>query len=108
MTSRSEAKAARDYGMSLAVERADRAQINWSDVALQFIRVYALRNRKVKFIAEDVVAAALEYGLAAPPDKRSWGSPFRKASSLGIIRRCGYGVSNNRHCSPTPLWQTAL
>lgn len=81
-------------------------QINWSDVALQFIRVYALKNRKVKFIAEDVVDAALEYGLQPPPDKRAWGSPFSKAAKMGIIRRCGYGVSKNRHCSPTPLWQS--
>lgn len=107
MTTRTEARAARDHGMSLAVERADRDQVNWSDVALQFIRVYALKNRRVKFIAEDVVAAALEYGLQPPPDGRAWGWPLRKAAKLGIIKQCGYGIARNRHMSPCPLWTAA-
>ncbi len=101
-----QAKAERDTGIERAVAKADRRDNGWSDRAYRWIVQYARLHKT--FISEDCTADAAEAGLASPADPRAWGHPFKKASKDGVIRRIGFGISQRRHLSPTPLWESQL
>lgn len=96
--------AARDAGITSAAKHADEDCPRWTDRAYDWICKYAAEHST--FISEECTAAAMASGLPAPGDDRSWGHPFRRASHDLIIKRIGYGTSNRRHQSSTPLWQS--
>jgi len=97
---------ARDTGMKQALDHAEEVRSNWGDEAYEWIRRYAKVNKR--FISEHCTAWAAEQGFKSPTDPRAWGMVFRRASKDGIIVRVGYATSLKRHCSPTPLWESAL
>lgn len=97
-------QAARDAGMSSVAQHADQDHPRWTDLAFKWICKYAEDNST--FISEECTAAAIASGLPRPADDRAWGQPFRKASYELIIKKIGYGISNRRHQSPTPRWQS--
>lgn len=96
------AKAARDEGMQRAADHANRAIPGWGDLALQFLRLYALRH--AEFTSEQVRHAADDWGLIAPPTAKAWGQVYRRAAREGVIEKAGYAVALERHYSPCPLW----
>lgn len=97
-------KSARNAGITRVAEHADEIEPRWTDRAYDWICRYAAEHST--FISEECTAAAIEAGIPAPHDDRAWGHPFRRASYDLIIKRIGYGISNRRHQSPTPRWQS--
>lgn len=100
------ARAARDAGMTQALEHAERVNDEWPDMAYAFLCRYARGH--AEFISETLTNEAIRMGYGSPADARSWGSLFAKAARAGVIQRIGYGVSQRRHCSPTPLWRSLV
>lgn len=98
------ARAARDEGISRAVDRVDRAIAGWSDLAFDFIKLYAQQHRGQTFIGRDITQAAKSWGLIEPPNDKAWGGPMLRASRAGVIRKIGTAPDPNRHCNPVPLW----
>lgn len=94
------ARAARDAGIAQAAEHAGPT---WGDNALSFLTNYA-QTAVGPFLSEDVVAAAERWQMAAPTDKRAWGSVFQTASKRGLIKRVGYGQARTSHLAAKPLW----
>lgn len=101
------ARAARDEGISRAVDRADRAVAGWSDLAFEFIKLFAQQSGGNEFIGRDIVVAAKSYGLIQPPNDKAWGGPIQRAARAGIIRRVGAAPDPNRHMVLVPLWVMA-
>lgn len=102
----SAARAERDAGMLQAAQHAEDLQPKWGELAIERIRAYAATH--AEFISEECTDWAAAQGFTSPADPRAWGAPFQKAARLGIIRKVGYGVSQRRHLSPTPLWQSLV
>ncbi len=100
------ARADRDAGMSQAFDHAQRVDDTFGQRAEAFIYSYARSHRQ--FISEECTAAAERVGLVSPADSRAWGAPFQRAARNGVIRKAGYGISQRRHLSPTPLWQSLV
>ena len=99
------AETERDIGMARAARHAEDVKPCWNDEAYEWIRRFAKIKRR--FISEECTAWAAEHGFRSPTDPRAWGAPFRRAAVDGIIVRVGYGTSLRRHCSPTPMWESA-
>jgi hypothetical protein len=107
MSDLSQARQERDEGMSLAVERADRAISAWSELAIAWIRLYAQQHRGQQYTGRQIVLASRESGVIQPPNDKAWGSPMQRAARAGVIRRVGTVPDPNRHCNPVPLWESA-
>lgn len=98
------ARASRDEGISRAVDRADRAVAGWSDLAFEFVKLYAQQNKGRRFIGRDITQAAKEWGLAEPTNEKAWGGPLQRAARAGVIRKVGAEPDPNRHMALVPLW----
>ena len=101
------ARAARDEGMARAEDKANREVSGWSELALQYIRLFASTRKGVTFTGLELRLASIEYGLIQPTNPKAWGSPLQRASRMGIIKRVGTVPDPNRHCNPVPLWKAA-
>lgn len=101
------ARLERNEAMQRAVEAADGRVPKWSSVALEFIRLYAMRNRGKTFIGRDITQAAKAYGLESPASEKAWGSPIQRAVREGILIKVGFAQDPNRHCSPVPLFRAS-
>lgn len=95
---------ARNAGMDRSARHADENCPAWTEQAYAWIKNYSADHPT--FISEECTAAAEKAGLPSPTDARAWGHPFRRASHDMIIKRIGFGISNRRHQSPTPRWQS--
>jgi hypothetical protein len=92
--------------MKSAVEHADRVSHAWSALAFMFVQQYASRRTEgERFLTEDIVKAASEWGVTDPPDRRAWGAVINRAVRAGFIVRDGY--REDRYCSPKSLWRKA-
>lgn len=107
-TSHDDAALKRDTGMALAEDKANREKQDWSGDALFALEKYCVAHPDDKFLAEDVRAwgEALEF-VSAPANSRAWGAVFRRAASIGIIRKVGYGPAASSNLSPKCLWKAA-
>lgn len=94
----------RKFGIECSARHADENSPRWTDQAYDWICKYAETHSV--FISEECTRAAMEAGLPSPTDDRAWGHPFQRASRDLIIKKIGYGISNRRHQSPTPKWQS--
>jgi hypothetical protein len=101
-----QARAKAASGMRQALEHAQAIEPTWGDRAYLWIIEYAKKHRR--FISEECTQMAEASGFASPADPRAWGIPFRRASRKGIIRKIGFGISQRRHLSPTPLWESLV
>lgn len=99
-------RAQRDAGMTQAIQHAERVELDWPDLAYAFLIRYARTH--ATFISEEATAEADRLGYGSPADDRAWGGVFLRASRAGLIRRIGYGISQRRHLSPTPLWRSLV
>lgn len=70
-----------------AYEQAEEVVENWGDLALSFLRGYAMQHQRV--FGEDVTKAAEKWGLVAPTDKRAWGGVYIRAQHLAILQDDG-------------------
>lgn len=100
------ARRERDSGMAMVEQAAINANPKWPDVALEYLKLYAIRAGANRFTAEDVLAQAVIDRIIEPPNPKAWGGPFKRAATLGIIRKVGYDVCHKRHASPTILWES--
>lgn len=101
------ARSARDEAMQAAVDAADGRVPKWSEVAFQYIRLYAQQHRGVRFIGRDITQAAKAYGLESPATEKAWGGPILRAVRAGVLVKVGYAPDANRHCSPVPQFEAA-
>ena len=106
MITTQEARRKADTGMTMAAEHADDVTPRWTDVAEQFLTVYAVRNWL--FMGEEVVEAAREWGLVEPPDARAWGAVFKRAARAGVIVKDGYGKARTSNLSMKPVWRSLV
>jgi uncharacterized protein len=94
--------------------REDREELDriyfrrWKKIAVGYVRVYAVRHRKDLFIADDVIAAAWEYGLDQPINSKNWGPVFQEAQDMEIIASTGTVHAPNRRNSMTTLWRSLV
>ena len=95
-------RAERNEAMQRAVDAADGRVPKWSDVALEYVRLYAIQHRGERFIGRDVTQAAKAYGLESPANDKAWGAVLMRAAREGVIRKVGYAQDRNRHLSPVP------
>lgn len=105
------ARAARDAGMTQALQHAERVDDEWPELAYGFLFRYARTHEQ--FISEEATAEAARLGLGSPADPRAWGAIFKRAAStangaMPFIQKVGYGISQRRHLSPTPLWRSLV
>ena len=99
------ARAARDEGISRAVDHAESDSPGWGELAFRYIQLYAQQHRGERFIGRDIVLASKAYGLIQPPTDKAWGGPMQKAAKRGVLRKVGTAPDPNRHCNPVPLWE---
>jgi hypothetical protein len=95
----------RDVGINRAVNRADRDNPQWSEDAMHALEMYCKAHPDAQFLGEQVRAWGEGLELVEPPaDGRAWGAVFRRAASLGIIRRVGYAPAMSSNLAPKCLW----
>lgn len=88
---------------------------NWIRLAVQFLRVFMIRERAVSncvlFTAEDVAKAAFEDCIPDPGSLRAWGPVFQRAKREGLIQQARNEITGaeyrvltgSKHRSP--LWE---
>ena len=101
------AQAQRDRGIASSAAHAEQVIDGWSNLALEYVRLFAMRNSGT-FTAEDVLEAADRDGIIKPPTDRAYGAVFRRAARLGIIARAGTGVCRKRHMSICVAWRSLV
>jgi hypothetical protein len=105
---RQTAEAKRDTGMALAEDKANRDAPFWSDRALLAVEKYCLAHPGQKFLGEDVREwAEAKRMVSVPENEKAWGSVFRRAANLKIIRKIGYAPARSSNLSPKCLWRAA-
>ncbi len=100
-------RAAAQEGIDRAVAHAERDVPGWGDVAYEFIRLHAMRNKGKRFTGYEIVQAALAYGVPKPPTDKAFGGPLQRAARRGIIVKAGYVPDQNpeRHGAPVIQWK---
>lgn len=106
LPSMDDARAARDAGMQRAIDHAADVCMDWPARAYAFLTRFARTHES--FISEECTEEAERLGFGPPTDPRAWGAIFQKASRSGVIARDGFGISQRRHLSPTPLWRSLV
>lgn len=100
-----DAELRRDTGINAAIEHADREIAEWSDRAVEFVRLFARAAVGVgEFLAENARHFAHARGLPDPPDGRAWGAVMRRARRAGYIKNVGYRAARSSNLSPKVLW----
>lgn len=84
------ALAARDLGMQRSVDRANKAESEWSGQALDLLTAYAARRFPEPFLIEQA---------------RAWGAVTKRASVKHRIEKAGAGAAASSNCSLKPLWR---
>lgn len=94
-------------GIDQAAAAADRRQRGWTEMAFEFVKLFALQNRGKQYIGHDIVRASCVRGIIQPENPKAWGQPIQRASREGLIKRVGFAPDPNRHTNPVPLWESA-
>ena len=85
----------------------DPALERWRGVALQYLRVWAMKHRDCYFVADRIIMDSRVYGLEQPPDGRCWGQVFQRAAEQKIITWVSdHGKAPHRRLSKTAIWRT--
>jgi hypothetical protein len=101
-----EAERRRDRGIDRALTHAELVRLGWNLSADKLLDQFLLdRTPGCQFLAEELVAYALDSDLDEPPDPRAWGGVIRRAAKLGKIVRVGYARAASSNMSPKCLWQ---
>ena len=105
LNARDKARRAAQAGIAQAAESADRKVNGWTDLAFEFVKLYAMQNKGKRFTGRDIVLASKAKGIIQPENDKAWGEPIRRAATGGIIKRAGFAEDPNRHGNPVPLWE---
>lgn len=99
-------KTARSQGQEAgqrALDRAERADAEWSDSVITMLRLFARKMGPQPWSVETFRLWAHAHGLAYPTDNRAIGPLVRKAVQEGIIRASGWAptISSRGSCRQT-------
>ena len=105
------ARSGRDLGHAAAdsaARHADRESKDWSDRALEILRVYCLTHPDV--MAEDVRQVAAAQDLPKPPELRAWGAVMLRGKAVGYIKHVGWTTAKDPrvHARPTGIWKSLI
>ena len=108
LPSLSEARAAAERGMTLAAEKANRLVPKWTDIAYDFLKLYAAREHQ--FTGFIVVAASkLDKTFPQPTNERAWGQVFRRALRDGLVIKNGRTMPHpKRHGCAAWVWESLI
>lgn len=103
----SEGERLRDEGIRRSADHAEAVLPNWGDMAFRAALRYIGRMKGNTFTSDQLRAWAERYNFPTPPDKRAWGSVFRRLSAKGHITSAGFVPSTDpkSHCCPSTLWR---
>lgn len=104
-------RSGRDLGHAAAdaaARRADRVSEDWSDRALEVLRVYCLSHPDV--MSEDVRQAADAQDLPKPPELRAWGAVMLRGKRAGFIEHAGFTRAKDPrvHSNPVGTWKSLI
>lgn len=99
------ARKARDKGIKLALDHADKVIDNWGEKAYVLLKEF-LRTNKGNFMAEDFRLSVADK-IDAPPHNRAFGGIFMRAAKAGLIERVGYAPVKNwkAHRANASVWR---
>lgn len=100
------ARQERDAGMQRSVQKAERIDDEWPEVAYSFLTRYARTHEF--FQGWEVTRDAKAMGYGAPTDDRAWGAIYRRALQDGVMVVHGVGRNPNRHASICPRYQSLV
>lgn len=102
-----DARDARDTGITQAADHADAVSPRWTDRAYDALVHHA--NRHTFFTVEQV-RMAFAGVLPDPPSSRAWGAVVLKAARAGIVSRAGHTEAEDPavHCNLVTLWRSNL
>jgi hypothetical protein len=100
----------RDEGMRIAVDHADAVTPNWSEHALNWVRLYCKTNKE-PFVCDELREWSEPRGCMVPISSQAWGSVMVKACKDGVIKKLGYTTCifpnrTNTHAKPVAQWQS--
>lgn len=102
-----QAREAANEGMQRAIDAAERRDDEWPELALGFLRCYAMTHPE--FTIEEATAEASRLGYGSPSDERAWGSIVRRAAIHGYIRNTHTTRPRVKgHGSPGIIWQSLV
>lgn len=97
---------ARDAGIAVAVEHADRVHPSWRERAYDALVAYAATHPTftIEQLRADVGAT-----LEDPPSQRAWGGIAQRAQRAGLIEHHGWTQADNPacHCGEVRIWRRA-
>ena len=104
------ARAARDEGITRAVQHAEEVHPRWADEAFEVLQDYLTIGTVAGgagFTSEDVREHAAALGLPEPPHLRAWGGVFKRAAGLDLIRKAGITEARapHVHCGIVTVWR---
>ena len=99
------ARAARDEGMERAADHAEGVDPGWAASCYRVLEVYAGHTAEFNSLAFREHLARIGFPVPVP---KALGGVFRKAACAGLIHKVGFDQHPERHCSPTPRWQSLV
>lgn len=96
MNAKKTARARGESAGNRCLDRAERAEPEWSDAVMHMLRWYG-KIRKVAWTTEDFRAWAHSRGLPLPTDNRAIGPLIAKATRDGLIRPVGFAATVSSH-----------
>lgn len=98
---------ARNRGMRRAEQAANTLHGNWSEQALEFVRLYALTS--FEFMTEDIRESAANI-VPEAPSARAWGPIMKKAQKAGYIafKEIKQVRNAKAHMANANVWRSLL
>ena len=104
-----EARAARDRGMAMAADHAERVTPGWGEEAYSVLLDFLTKPPACTdaFTSEHVREHGAALALAEPPHRRAWGPIFQRAAKAGMIEKAGFTTARaaNVHCAIITVWR---
>lgn len=100
------ARDARDAGMTQALQRAERIDDEWPELAYGFLVRFAYQN--ATFCGWQCTDLANAMGFGSPADDRAWGPIYKRAIKAGVIEQSGAGKNPHRHLSICPKYRSLV
>lgn len=99
------ARAARDEGIERATDHANDVEPGWPASCYRVLEVYAGHTAEFNSMAFREHLARIKFPVPVP---KALGGVFKKAARAGLLRKVGFDQHPERHCSPTPRWQSLV
>ena len=99
------ARAARDDDMGRAADHAEGIDHGWAASCYRVLEVYAGHTAEFNSLAFREHLARIGFPVPVP---KALGGVFQKAARARLIHKVGFDQHPERHCSPTPRWQSLV